>query len=806
MDTAASGGYRDEMSPQTKAPGAPADAASTPVNSEEQFRLIADSAVNWESWFGPDGKYRWVNPAVERMSGYSPAEVLAMPDFLATLIAPEDYDLVARHFQEALRGGNGDDLEFRCVRKSGEKFWLCVSWRAIHDSKGRSLGFRTSGVDITRRKEMEAELENALAQFRTMAEKSPLAVYQTAGAEQKAEYINPKFVRIFGYTMEDVPSVDDWWPRAYPDAAYRKQIKEEWEARVAQAIATNSEIVPMEVVVTCKDGSQRDVQWSFNSLGGKNWAFGLDLTESRRAEARVRESEEKFRLAFGNANIGMCLVDLQGRIFHANDRMASIFGYAMSELEGMSVNEQAVPEDAGLSLSFMQGAFEGRGDNATFEKRYRHREGGIIYGEIWSSLVRDADGKPLYFISTIQDITKRKLAEEALREAVARAEEATRAKSDFLANMSHEIRTPMNGVIGMTYLLLDTQMTAEQRDYTETVRNSAEALLSVLNDILDFSKIEAGKLELERITFDIPGLLHDFAALLAPRAEAKGIGFTHSIDPDVPSGFCGDPGRLRQILINLAGNAVKFTNRGQVAVRVSLVAQTESGAVLRFSVKDTGIGISAEKQGILFQKFSQADASMTRRYGGTGLGLAISKELVERMGGEIGVVSTEGEGTEFWFTLRLDNPATGGETSPMPANPSIGALGSAGARILLVEDNPTNQVVALGMLKKMGMSVDLATNGEEALAALASTTFDIVLMDLQMPVMDGFEATRQIRSPASNVRNRGIPVIAMTAHATQDDRERCLGAGMDDFVRKPFSPQVLAEVLARWLPKGARGS
>ncbi len=653
MDTAAPPTGLQTMTGQTKA-------ASCPSPSEEQLRLIADYAVNWESWFGPDGKYLWVNPAVERMTGYSPAEVLAMPDFLRTLIAPEDYDLVARNFQAAMRGESGGNVEFQCVRRSGEKFWLSVSWLAISDHEGHSLGFRTSGVDITRRKKVEAELENALVQFRAMAENSPLAVYQTVGAEQKAEYLNSKFVRTFGYTLEDVPSAAEWWPLAYPDADYRKQIMEEWEARVGQAIANNSEIVPLEAVVTCKDGSQRNIQWGFNSLGGKNWAYGLDLTEHRRAEARIRESEEKFRLAFSNANIGMCLVDLQGRIFQTNEKMASIFGYGMSELEGMSVNDLAIAEDSELSLNFMRGAVDGHRDSARFEKRYRHRQGHVIYGEIWSSLVRDAGGKPLYFISTIIDITKRKHAEEALREAVGRAEAATRAKSEFLATMSHEIRTPMSGVIGMTYLLLETQQSDEQREYTETVRNSAEALLAVLNDILDFSKIEAGKLDLERIDFELPVLLHDFAALLAPRAEAKGVGFLHTTAPDVPSKFCGDPGRLRQILLNLAGNAVKFTSVGTVAVHVSLVSKDESGAVLRFSIKDTGIGISKEMQATLFQKFSQADASITRRYGGTGLGLAISKELVERMGGEIGVTSTEGQGAEFWFTVRLEDPlATG---------------------------------------------------------------------------------------------------------------------------------------------------
>ncbi len=534
---------------------------------------------------------------------------------------------------------------------------------------------------------------------------------------------------------------------------------------------------------------------------------GRDITERRKAEKELREAEEKYRNIFDNSAEGIYQTTPDGRVLTANPAAARILGYDSPEEAIASVKNLAkdLYVDSSRREEF-RALMQTQGHVRDFELRAYKKDRSVIDLSLNCHAFLDNSGNIRYFEGAIEDITEKKRTEE-LKIAKEAAEAANVAKSEFLANMSHEIRTPINGIIGMTGLLLDTGLSGEQRNYAEMLRSSGDLLLGLINDILDFSKIEAGKLEIETIEFDLRATLEETAEFLSLRAHEKGLELVCRIGPGVPPFLRGDPGRLRQILVNLIGNAIKFTSAGEVVIEAVTEYETGGQVGVRFNIRDTGIGIPEDKTSLLFNSFQQVDASTSRKFGGTGLGLAISRRLVELMNGRIGVQSIEGQGSDFWFTAVFDKGSPPdslhreARQAAIITSHRLGETAGRNVRILLVDDIKVNQTVALGILGRLGFSADTADNGQQAIDMLEAVSYDIVFMDVQMPVMDGYQTTRAIRGGKTKAANPDVPIIAMTAHAMKGDREKCLQEGMDDYISKPISPQELSKTLERWLPQ-----
>ena len=755
-------------------------------------------------------------------------------------------------------------------------------------------------------------------------------------------YYNEPFTRFFNSTDDELYGKTDFdlWP-----------VETAHQLRQNDLSVLNSEktIQGRETTPT-QEGEILWLSYKFPITDATGQKFlgcvAIDITEQSRAQ-------EELNHLFTLVPDMLCIAGTDGYFRRLNPAFEKTLGYSQEELMNKPFLEFIHPHDLELTIVEIKRLSAGKTTSA-FQNRYRCKDGAYKYLE-WTVTAAQREGL-LYAVA--HDVTHRKKAEVELQRAKEEAESASRSKSEFLATMSHEIRTPMNGVMGMTGLLLDTALTAEQRDFAETVRNSADALLTIINDILDFSKIEAGKLSIEPIACDLLQAIEETADLLAPEAEDQGIELVVRYDPQAPRYVVGDSGRIRQILTNLASNAIKFTHEGYVFINVECLQKSDQQATLHFAIEDTGIGIPQETLERLFDKFTQADSSTTRKYGGTGLGLAISKQLSELMGGTIGATSQVGKGSTFWFALPLpldtqlasntqltgdlsetrvlivddhavnrrvlqgqllnwgvrNNAAASGqealillrqaliEADPyhivildhnMPGmdgetlgkmikadselqSTALVLLTSLGqradekrfveagmaaclvkpacqsqlfdtlvavwratqngdslnrsmkqgekealpaqveapgpalhARILLVEDNVVNQKVAVRMLEKLGCRVDVAANGKEAVEMLAQMPYDLVFMDCQMPEMDGYEATGEIRrrqkeqSKEKQAVTARVPIIAMTANVMQGDREKCLDAGMDDYVSKPINRKDVKTALERWCKAAA---
>ncbi|MGH2448079.1 MAG: PAS domain S-box protein [Chloroflexota bacterium] len=906
--------------------------------SEERYRAITETASDAIITLDGSGKILFVNPATGRIFGYEPGELMGQP---LTLLLDEAADstrylkgeptgstaeLVGRH-----KDGTALALEISFSRSTSQDQPMLI---AVARDVGERKRVEEQRAELFRREQEALAAAEAATVIRGIVQASPLPIL-TLDGDGKILSWNEAAGQTFGWTEDEVVGqpipfcgADD------PEAGLRER-----------ALAGQS-VTNLELRHQTRDGSPLDLSMSVapvrdvsGGITGVMYVYA-DITARKQAETALAV-ERDFAMQVMNAmGQGLAVTDEEGRFEFVNPAYAAMLGLERETLIGGSPFDFTEAADTKV----LQEALKAQrgGQDATYETRVRSADGNKLF-VLNTNVPRWRDGKVVGAIAVVTDLTERKRTEEALSLARDQALEASRLKSEFLATMSHEIRTPMNGIMGMIELLMDTDLDVEQREFVSVVGDSAGSLLSIINDILDFSKIEADKLVLDSTVFDPIGVVEGAAELLASRARERQLSLMTYVDPTIPSQVRGDSGRLRQVLLNLLGNAVKFTERGDVTVKATLEGVEAGAARLRFEVRDSGIGLSEVARQRLFQPFVQADGSTTRKYGGTGLGLAICKRLIEMMGGEIGVDSTEGEGSTFWFTVRLETTAESGQaqvapsglagarvlvvdrseasreitrlvlasgdmqveavssgsaalsllesssgnsfgavvtdlslsdmdglelgraiwsdpdlnrtpvivltaldkrgqgeaavragcaaylTKPAKRQQLVDALAAAilgpdpaaeepsilyapvadepdgtrsGALILLVEDNPNNQLMALRQLEKLGHDVHIVSDGRQAVVTLASGShnYGAVFMDCQMPVMDGFTATREIRK-AEVTSGRHVPIIAMTANAMSGDRERCIEAGMDDYVAKPISRHVLMDALARWLPE-----
>ena len=857
-------------------------------------------------------------------------ERLSREEWVAT-IHPEDLEAMVVELGAAIDAGGAYQSEYRTLRSSGEMRWLASRGQVLKSADGQPSRVVGTVSDVTERKYLEEKLRYATESLNIAQTAAGLATFDFNFGRNR-RLCSDNFHWLLGIApTTPLDDLNRLVARVHPDD-------------VARMRCAPSDTTPEEPAYCCEyrvlleGGAERWLGERGTVSRGQDGEITritgaiVDITDLKRTEAALDSIEDRFERAVRGTQDGLWEIDLVTNVSWSGQRFKEMLGYSGADMDSVSldrINSLIHPDDRERVRAAVVSHLR---HHTVYDIEFQmlHKDGHYEWVRSRAQAERAADGTPLRLAGSTQLITDRKRAEQATIDAKLTAEAANRAKSNFLANLSHEIRTPMNGVIGMAQILSETLLDGTQREYVDIIRGSAKALLALINDVLDLSKIEADRLELEHVEFDLRGLLFETIAATSLQSAVKGIELVVNIDTDVPVLARSDPGRLRQIIVNLIGNAIKFTHEGHVVLDVRVAARTESRLTLRIEVTDTGIGIPPDRLDRLFKTFSQIDSSTTRHYGGTGLGLSIVKRLAELMGGDVGVSSTSGSGSSFWVTIQVDAleeqpvrepiglgrrilivddipasrdslaaklkmfsfesvavssvdeawaqlsqetrfdlvladelmPMKGGLDllAAMRADPRFTALpfvlmslfgveqepsertlkvdavslkptralalslllkgvltGNvprkaqqaptpqatptfSGRRILLVEDNPVNQRVAQRVLQKLAADVTIANNGAEALERLAESSYDAVLMDCQMPVMDGFTATRRIRdTERATGRAKRLPIIALTANVMSEDRENCIAAGMDAHLGKPIEPAQLIDCLGRYL-------
>jgi PAS domain S-box-containing protein len=845
-------GVQDVVEALRTAPGARATPSASP-DGVDRWKVLAETIPQIVWTADPDGATDYYNA---RWFAYTGLTLEGTRGWgFGPVLHPDDVEACVERWSRAVRTGQTCEVECRFRRAAdGAYRWHLGRALPVRDADGRIVKWFGTCTDIHEQRQAQEALSASRAALerrvqertadleRALAEKEAL-LRQLAAARDEAVAVS----RFRAAVVETIDSLVVVIDRAGRIVAFNRACEAVTGFRASEVVGRllwDALIPPderdrvqagflrlcagdfpnrFENAWITKDGGRRLISWSNTALVDDEGTprhvigTGIDVTAQRQAEAERRQVEgalrDKTRLleaVLSSMGDGVSVVDEAGRFLMANDAARRLVGFGTTDAppsewpsyfgafraDGVT----AFPTDEMPLLRAIRG--ESTDDVEMFVRNAQVPEGRLV--SISGRPLRDDTGALRGGLVVFRDMTEARRVARELERAKELAESATRAKSEFLANMSHELRTPLGGVLGMARLLLGTTLTPEQREYARILVSSGEGLLRIINDILDLSKVEAGKLDVERVEFDLHHAVEDAVSVARGTARERAgeppalprFTMAFTIDPRLPRRLVGDPNRLRQVLLNLLGNAAKFTHEGEVALRVSPAAGGARPGQVRFEVRDTGIGIPPEVQRRLFAPFTQADASTTRQFGGTGLGLAISKQLVSLLGGEIGFESRPGHGSTFWFTAPFE-PAGAERGRAGEAAPHVRAPRTAPARILLVEDNRVNQILMRQMLRNLGYEAALEPDGAQALARLEREAFDLVLMDCQMPVMDGYTATVALRRWEEATGRARTPVLAMTASAMSDDRARCLAAGMDEHLAKPVDVEELARAIAR---------
>jgi len=718
-----------------------------------------------------------------RMLGYSRAEMIGMN--VAEWDAQDSSAKIDERMAELFEHRELQTIETRHKRKDGSIFDVEVLCSAL-EVEGRVVLYASSR-DVSERHQMEVAIVESRNLLRTIIDTAPIRIFWK---DRTLHFLgcNPAFAKDAGVARpDDVIGLNDH-QMPWKDQAdlYRADDRKVMETGVSHPFYEEPQTTPDGRTIWLRTAKAPIKNGRDETVG----VLGLyeDVTERKHADDELLWLGEAVR----QCSAAIVVADTSLRVRYVNPAYEWLFGYSLAELQGRDLSI-LLPDDPDLRKAYPveTGFFEGK-------KLRRTKDGNDVWVLVKTAPITDKKGETIGFVSAKTDLT-------SIMQAELKAEAASRAKSDFLANMSHEIRTPMNGIIGMTHLALIGELSPKQRDYVEAIGQSADRLLAVINQILDLSKIEAGQVDVEHVDFDLPRLIHDAVAVVGVAAAAKGLEIVTHVAPVLPHELIGDPLRISQILLNYLNNAVKFTERGKITVDADAAEAGNGEMMICFSVTDTGIGLTPEQQVHLFEPFQQADITVTRKFGGTGLGLAIARQLADLMGGEVGVESTLGEGSAFWFTARVGlsrgngAPILDAEDIPVQDGPVTTAGDVSilrGTRVLLADDDSTNRMVAIGLLEAAGMVVDVAFDGGMAVEMAGKADYEIILMDVRMPGMGGTEATQLIRERYGLV---DLPIIAMTANAMPSQEKECLAAGMSDFIGKPFDPSQLYAVIHKWV-------